>query len=978
MNRARRLLSVILVIVMSIGTLSFPAVVPKVFAVNTDAIEQEISSTYKAIRKKRGSSYSGWCGQFVADQLNYMKIGYVSNGNGLNGNQWYGNLISNAVTKYGYKQVKYGGNNCLNDIVSAKGKEVYNVVISFKHQYGKTDSNPGAGHVVLLHAIVDGYVYFCESYGNKKASEGQPQKRTISAFLSAYKSSYGSVLGAIHFSKDSDPTEVSFNVGSFSLNLSDNKTASLTATINGPYEHWLCEWDGTVIGIDKSQSGNQINIIVTARSAGSSILRLIAQDASENELARAEITVGVEQTISTLDVNCLLDGYVSVYGCAGYATFDMYINDSLVADDVTDWCATYPAGTSYEIKDIQTQNGCVFDGTVDRTYNGYYSAGLAGTFGTQPGFDVFLSFSGLTPTLVWTTYLDGHTYGFYSGRRTWAGAKEYAESLGGHLMTVTSEPEQNLILQFYSQHPEDKMWLGATNEETDEVWKWVTGETFGYDNWASEEPNNSGGTEHYLGTTAGNYWNDFCVDAADITGFIVEYEPSEIASTGLNGSYYELYQINTSWHSAEAFAEAKGGHLITATSEEEICVLKDFYAEISGSVWIGATDELVEEAWQWITGEPFDNNFAKWSTGEPNNANGNENYVLDTNGTWNDVPDIYEGAKGFVVEYEPPCFSNGMYHHIWDDGVSANDDNTVKVYTCTQCGAQKEEYIVTYDLRGGTGGILPQVKEQNVDLTLRPDVPEKAGYTFAGWTSDLSAIDVEFKSGDTYSSDAPVTLYAVYLLDNSTEFWGDVDCDGEVDPSDAKYILKYVVGKSIPSPEQSILGDVDLSGDLTEADAQTVLKYYVGKIDEFPAESLAEFSFIAPLKTNYYVNEELDSTGISIIVTNKNNDAVFYTLTDSIELSGYDASQIGTQTITATWRNKVFTFEITVSENVAGDINGDGRVNNKDLTRLMKYLAGENVVVTEAVLDVNGDGKVNNKDLTRLMKYLAGENVDIH
>ena len=72
MNRARRLLSVILVIVMSIGTLSFPAVVPKVFAVNTDAIEQEISSTYKAIRKKRGSSYSGWCGQFVADQLNYM------------------------------------------------------------------------------------------------------------------------------------------------------------------------------------------------------------------------------------------------------------------------------------------------------------------------------------------------------------------------------------------------------------------------------------------------------------------------------------------------------------------------------------------------------------------------------------------------------------------------------------------------------------------------------------------------------------------------------------------------------------------------------------------------------------------------------------------------------------------------------------------------------------------------------------------
>ena len=56
----------------------------------------------------------------------------------------------------------------------------------------------------------------------------------------------------------------------------------------------------------------------------------------------------------------------------------------------------------------------------------------------------------------------------------------------------------------------------------------------------------------------------------------------------------------------------------------------------------------------------------------------------------------------------------------------------------------------------------------------------------------------------------------------------------------------------------------------------------------------------------------------------------------------------------------------------------DGKVNNKDLNRLMKYLAGENVDCVDDALDVNGDGKVNNKDLNRLMKYLAGENVEIH
>ena len=60
-----------------------------------------------------------------------------------------------------------------------------------------------------------------------------------------------------------------------------------------------------------------------------------------------------------------------------------------------------------------------------------------------------------------------------------------------------------------------------------------------------------------------------------------------------------------------------------------------------------------------------------------------------------------------------------------------------------------------------------------------------------------------------------------------------------------------------------------------------------------------------------------------------------------------------------------------------GDLNGDGKLNNKDVTRLMQYLAGWDV---EAAVppDINGDGKLNNKDVTRLMQYLAGWDVAIH
>ena len=58
-----------------------------------------------------------------------------------------------------------------------------------------------------------------------------------------------------------------------------------------------------------------------------------------------------------------------------------------------------------------------------------------------------------------------------------------------------------------------------------------------------------------------------------------------------------------------------------------------------------------------------------------------------------------------------------------------------------------------------------------------------------------------------------------------------------------------------------------------------------------------------------------------------------------------------------------------------GDVNGDGTVNAKDLTRLTKYVsAGANgsvVLPSAEAADVTADGSINAKDLARLKKYLA-------
>jgi len=118
-----------------------------------------------------------------------------------------------------------------------------------------------------------------------------------------------------------------------------------------------------------------------------------------------------------------------------------------------------------------------------------------------------------------------------------------------------------------------------------------------------------------------------------------------------------------------------------------------------------------------------------------------------------------------------------------------------------------------------------------------------------------------------------------------------------------------------------------------------------------------------------------------------NGDFVFFTLSFHVDEAADEGHEAN---ITITYdpdniynlaedniNTQVINGKVTISSYVAGDINGDGKVNNKDLTRLAQYFAGWDVEVSEPVIDVNGDGKVNNKDLTRLAQYLAGWDVEL-
>lgn len=85
----------------------------------------------------------------------------------------------------------------------------------------------------------------------------------------------------------------------------------------------------------------------------------------------------------------------------------------------------------------------------------------------------------------------------------------------------------------------------------------------------------------------------------------------------------------------------------------------------------------------------------------------------------------------------------------------------------------------------------------------------------------------------------------------------------------------------------------------------------------------------------------------------------------------------GTAKITATAESGVSAaLEIKVKdvepESLPGDCNSDGIVDGRDLLRLAKYLAGQDVTIDEKAADLTGDGVVDGRDVLRLAKQLAG------
>ena len=146
--------------------------------------------------------------------------------------------------------------------------------------------------------------------------------------------------------------------------------------------------------------------------------------------------------------------------------------------------------------------------------------------------------------------------------------------------------------------------------------------------------------------------------------------------------------------------------------------------------------------------------------------------------------------------------------------------------------------------------------------------------------------------------------------------------------------------------------------------------------DLFSSRATGTNRLESPFTISWFSSGSVDETANGVLATltftvaqNAAEDIYPITLT-------YDPDDV----FDSNFDNKEFTVvngEIIVSNSIPGDVNGDRKINMKDIVLLQQYLNGWNVTIDMLAANVNGDTNVSMKDIVLLQQYLNGWNVEL-
>lgn len=318
-----------------------------------------------------------------------------------------------------------------------------------------------------------------------------------------------------------------------------------------------------------------------------------------------------------------------------------------------------------------------------------------------------------------------------------------------------------------------------------------------------------------------------------------------------------------------------------------------------------------------------------------------------------------------------------------------NDSEIVVVnFTCEPTMNPDEDHTgetFTVTFLDDDGFVLDEQTVNYFEDAVAPEIEEREGFVFTGWdnrfdhvtedievtaqyvpeneyvTFNLNSEAVTLTAGDTYSLNVTVVSAPEDMGDivweSSNETVATVSIDGFVMTNQAGETV--ITAKAYNNPNYSASCKVTVLPNANETvtlNTGSKLSLENGLLTEIPIVLTGRSGVAATVGE---IKEQLATPGVKIVDSEGN------------EMDDSKPITTGTQI-------RIIIDDIAVDAVIAivyGDYDGNGSVNNKDASRIMRYLVSKETPDEYQLYasDVNKDGDVNNRDAAMVSRFLVGK-----
>ncbi|MFI3326828.1 MAG: InlB B-repeat-containing protein, partial [Clostridia bacterium] len=518
-------------------------------------------------------------------------------------------------------------------------------------------------------------------------------------------------------------------------------------------------------------------------------------------------------TTQYVDLNFYVDG-VFQSSSQTIATADVYINNTLVASDATDYCVKKAGGSLYTVTDIKVADG--YDvAYIIHAGEKTYSSSVTGTSLTDEKTQINIYIETITYTVTYNA--NGGTGAPSSQTKT------YDIDLVLSPIEPTKEGYSFSGWGTYSSDTSAAYYAGDTYTKNSDstlyaIWEELPTYTVTYDaNGGTGEPANDTktyGVSYYVSTTEPTK-TGYTFVGWKLSAYTTIYGYTDSATSSYTNINQDLEFI-AQWE-ANTYTVSYNSNTTDTVSSMPSSQTKIHDETLTLSSDIPTRTGYTFQGWSTSSGT---SNTVNYETGDSYTTNASDilyavwkvntyivSYSSNTTDTVSSMPTSQTKIYNVTLTLSDDIPTRtGYTFQGWS--TSSGTSNTVNYETGDSYTTNASDilyavwevntYIVSYSSNTtDTVSSMPtsQTKIYNVTLTLSDDIPIRTGYTFQGWsTSSGTSNTVNYETGDSYTTNASDILYAVWKANTYTVLFSG---NGNTGGSTSSMTMTYDVSKSL-------------------------------------------------------------------------------------------------------------------------------------------------------------------------------------